>query len=239
MAGSVARRHERKERMRDIEGVICDMDGTIVDSEELHLEAWNMVLDSHGWVPPSPDWCAECVGMPETFCLGIVHKTFPHLVDRGDLIEEKQNFFRELVLRRGEALAMPGVRDGLERLRSAGVKLAVATNSETPNTSLVMTASGLAACFSAIITSDVAGKSKPHPAVYQLAAWELGLSPDRCAALEDSLAGLDSARAAGCTVLGVTTTWPAARLTAADYVFATTSAALDWALSQNRAVLKQ
>ena len=222
--------------MREIEGVICDMDGTIVESEDLHLKAWNMAIENHGCTPPSADWSNDCIGLPDRICLDMVYKLFPRLADAGDILEEKQLIFREMARERGANLSHQGIRERLGRLRDAGVKLAVATNSEMPNTRAVLQAAGLTEFFPVIITSDMVGKGKPHPDIYLSAAYGLGLPPSRCAAIEDSVAGLESARAAGCAVLGVTNTWPAEKLKPVDLVFDSTHAALDWALS-NRAVL--
>ncbi len=220
--------------MRSIEAVICDMDGTIVDSEELHLEAWNMVLDRHGCTPESPNWGDAFFGLTENDCLATVCGLFPHLAEAGDLIGEKQVYFRDMVRRRGPSLTQDAIRHGLVRLRDVGVKLAVATNSEMENASIVLAASGLAEFFPVVITSDVAAQPKPHPDMYQAAAAGLGVMPARCAAVEDSLAGLASADGAGCITLAVANTLPVADLKPADYVFGSTPEAFGWVLDQAR-----
>lgn len=220
--------------MRSIEAVICDMDGTIVDSEELHLRAWNLVLDRHGCQPESPNWGDAFIGLTEDACLATVCGLFPHLAEAGDLVEEKQRNFRAMVRERGTAITNDAIRRGLARLRDAGVKLAVATSSEMENASIVLEASGLAEFFPVVVTSDTAARAKPHPDMYRAAAAGLAVAPGRCAALEDSIAGLVSASGAGCITLAVANTLPAAELKPADYVFDSTPAALAWSLDQAR-----
>ncbi|MCC8115632.1 MAG: HAD hydrolase-like protein, partial [Planctomycetes bacterium] len=87
--------------MRTIEAVLCDMDGTIVESEELHLEAWNTVLRHHNCYPIPENWGDAFIGLTEDVCLATVCGLFPHLAEAGDLVEEKQVYFRDMVRRRG------------------------------------------------------------------------------------------------------------------------------------------
>jgi sugar-phosphatase len=69
-----------------------------------------------------------------------------------------------------------------------------------------------------LVTADDVPQGKPDPAPYRLAAQRLGVHPRRCLAIEDAAAGIHSARAAGCTVIAVTGTAPAADLTDADLI---------------------
>lgn len=218
--------------MRAIQGVICDMDGTLVDSEGLHLEAWNLMLESCGRRAPYPHWSDDCIGLPDQAALDKVLALFPDLAGTPDLLQCKQRFFRQLVAERGTGLTTPAIREKLEQLRDAGIGLAVGTNSNTPNTQATLGAAGLLDMFPVIVTASMVERGKPQPDIYLKAARDLGLDPADCAVLEDSTAGLTAARAAGCLVLGVATTWPAEKLSPVDLIFADTAEALEWTLAE-------
>lgn len=217
--------------MREIEGVLCDLDGTLVDSECLHLEAWNRVLADYGHTPPA-DWNDDCIGLPDQHARDKAARMFPALAEVGDLLEQKQARLRDLLVRRGRALAYPGVADRLAALAAAGVGLAVGTNSIMINTRTALAAAGLLDFFPVIVTLDTVERGKPSPDIYATAARKLGLAPERCAVLEDSTAGVQAGKAAGCLVLGILSTWPAAVMAGADRLFDTTAAAMAWTLEE-------
>ncbi|MDR1536011.1 MAG: HAD family phosphatase [Planctomycetota bacterium] len=215
--------------MRKIEGVLCDLDGTLVDSEKYHLEAWN-ILAARGGDRPDGEWNLDCVGLPDRHTCEKARRLFPGLRKIPDPIKAKGDIFRELVARSGTALAFPGVGERLERLAAAGFRLAVGTNSLRRNTLATLEAAGLRAFFPAVVTLDSVANGKPAPDIYAAAAAETGLPPARCAVLEDSPAGIVSGKSAGCLVLGILNTWSADRLPGADRFFADTAGALDWLL---------
>lgn len=225
--------------MSHIEGVICDLDGTLVESENLHLEAWNELLRRNGHQPPSPNWNDDCIGLPDTYAAEKTIGLFPSMGDANAINEEKQVIYRELVKRKGRALAFPGLYDELTRIRDAGIPLSVGTNSIFANTRAALDAAGLGEFFSILVTLDQVERGKPAPDIYLEAARRMGLPPERCAVLEDSTAGIAAARAAGCLVLGLTTTWSADKLDGADRIFASTADALGWVLDQRRSMAKE
>ncbi len=217
--------------MRDIDGVLCDLDGTLVDSEQYHLGAWNALLERNGHHPP-PDWNHDCIGLPDTYACEKTWRLYPDMRRYPNLLQMKQEAFRELIARHGAGIAFPGIARRLAELRAAGVKLAVGTNSIMQNTRATLAATGLAEFFPVVVTIDTVARGKPFPDIYATAAERLGLAPERCAVIEDSTAGLESAKAAGCLALGVTTTWPAERLALADRIFDSTASAMAWALTK-------
>jgi HAD superfamily hydrolase (TIGR01509 family) len=219
--------------MRPIDGVLCDLDGTLVDSEKFHLEAWNMLVVRAGHVPDN-QWNLDCIGLPDRHTGEKARRLFPGIGRFGDPVAEKQNIFRKIVEREGGDLIFPGVAERLERLAAAGFRLAVGTNSPRRNTLATLDASGLRRFFPEIVTLDSVANGKPAPDIYVSAAGRLGLDPKRCAVIEDSPAGILSGLAAGCLVLAVMTTWSADRLPGADSYYATTAAAMDRILAEGR-----
>jgi HAD superfamily hydrolase (TIGR01509 family) len=106
--------------------------------------------------------------------------------------------------------------------------LGVATSSSRSEAEPMLRILGITDRFRAIVTSDEVKHSKPEPDSYLLAAERLGIAPEYCAAIEDSTTGVQSARQAGMTVLAVTNSLPAERLTAAHRIFASTAEAVEW-----------
>lgn len=218
-----------------IEGVICDLDGTAVDSEGVHMDAWNGVLEHFGFAPPGREWHEDCIGLPDADARDKTIRLFPSLEKhRDEIIDLKERIFRELVAKKGPALAYPGTRERLERLRGMGARLAIGTNSILANCRASLAAAGLAEYFPVVVTLDQVEHGKPAPDIFLAAAQRLAVPPGRTAVIEDSTAGLAAARAAGCVVLGVENTWPAEKLVPSDFVFPTTAAALDWVAERMR-----
>ncbi len=217
-----------------IKGVICDLDGTLVDSEDLHDKAWDDLIRGYGVTPP-PHWHDDTVGLPDYYARDKIHAMFPAIAATGDdLLELKQVAFRGLVAEKGLRLAFPGVSERLDALTDRGIRLAVGTNSRLINTEASLEAAGLRRHFAAISTIDMVENGKPAPDIYRLAAEKLGLPPAECVVLEDSPAGLQAARAAGCAAFALSTTMPVEMLTPRDRLFSGTAEALDWVLDQQR-----
>ncbi len=103
----------------------------------------------------------------------------------------------------------PGVVVLMARLRKLGKRLAVASSSRRPWVDATIRSLGLAEGFDVVVTGDDVERGKPDPAIYLLTAQRLGVAPDRCVAIEDSPNGVQSARSAGMTVLGVRTEYTA------------------------------
>lgn len=217
--------------MRDFSAVLCDLDGTLIESEDLHFEAWVILLKRHGHVAEQ-GWNNRFIGLPDVDAVAGLKAEYPDMAHLGGLLEEKQSIFRELVTKRGKALVYPGVPERLEAFRRAGVKLAVGTNSIIRNTRLCLEVGGIGHFFESIAALDTVPKGKPDPDIYLAAAAGIGVEPGRCLVIEDSIAGIESGRAAGCTVVAVATTWPAEKIAMADKVFNSTAEAMDWALGK-------
>lgn len=200
-----------------IEGVICDLDGTIVDSEGVHMDAWNDLIRHYGHTPPGTHWHDDCIGLPDSAARDKTIAIFPDLAEyKDEIVAMKERIFRDIVAKKGLAMAYPHTREKIRALRDLGVKLAVGTNSVLVNCAASLAASGLEEFFPVVVTVDQVERGKPAPDIYATAAERLGLEPARCVVLEDSTAGLESARAAGCVVVGIENTWPAEKLTPSD-----------------------
>ncbi len=213
-------------------GVICDLDGTLVDSEPLHARAWTEVLCARG-LTLADDWFVPWVGIPDTKLSVHLAQTSGLTAEPAALLAEKRERYQQLA---GSALrAFPGVAEALNALARAGLGLAVATSSEHADAERALAAAGLRDRFAALIGADDVTRHKPDPEPYRSAALRLGLEPTECAAVEDSPIGLASAVAAGCFTVGVTTTHAAERLAGARRLFAQPAEAFTWLIAAGQA----
>lgn len=215
-----------------IKGVICDLDGTLIDSEDIHTEAWDETIRRNGHVPV-PHWHDEFIGKPDEDAANKIRAMFPDVaLGVGELVEQKYVIYREMCVAKGGALGFPDIIDKLEALRDAGIGLAVATNSVLANTRVTLKAAGLDHLFAHLATFDSVANGKPAPDIPLAACEKLGLRPEECIVLEDSPTGLKAARAAGCMIGALTTTLPENELHPRDHLFTDPRTALAWIMEQ-------
>jgi len=125
----------------------------------------------------------------------------------------------------------PGVLDGLDRMRKAGLRLACVTNKAEAFTAPLLQAAGLAPLLDAVVTADQVGKRKPHPEPYLRACKDLRVAPDEAIVVGDSANDAEAGRAAGCRVVLVTYGYSEGRDVrelGADGVSETFAAAVEW-----------
>lgn len=180
--------------------VIFDMDGVLVDGEPLHFQAVNELLSEEGlsisleaykpYMGTKTGWqdMARDLGLRRP-------------------LDEYAARYRELMLEkyRAHAVPLPGARELVTSLASAGVPLAVASSSIRPWVEACLERLGLLDAFDVIVTGSEVLEGKPHPEIYLLTAKRLETPAPACLAFEDAPAGILSARAAGMTVWAVRT----------------------------------
>lgn len=195
-----------------IRGVVFDMDGVLADTEPLHARAWVLLLSRYG-LTVDERFFDRWIGIPSAETARDLVSRFRMPLTAERIIEERQALYLDLVER--ELRPFPGLAGSLAGLR---LPKAVATSSSRVDAARTLAVLGLAACFRVVVTVDDVARAKPDPEVYVKAAAGLRLAPGECGAIEDSPAGVASARGAGCHVVAVTTTHPASSLNAAHQV---------------------
>ena len=179
--------------------VLFDMDGLLIDSEPLWLEAETAVMARLG-----ADWTAadqvQLLG-------GSLDRTVRYLMSKatrpaapGQIAVWLMSGVTERVRDQGVPLR-PGARELLAEVGAAGLPRALVTSSERGFMDAVLARTGLR--FDALVCADDVSVTKPDPEPYLLAAKLLGTDPGRCTVLEDSPNGVASAEAAGCRVIAV------------------------------------
>ncbi len=192
--------------MARFDAVIFDMDGVLIDSEPLHFDVLNSVLerDGHRLSRAEND---EFMGTTS-------EAMFNTLIQRWALsrsVAEYIALYDEALLEvlRQPRSPEPGVLALIDYLRAHGVRSGVASSSRRSWISATLRSLGLSEAFDAIVSGDDVERSKPDPSIYVLAAERVGAPPCCCLAIEDSPNGVQSARGAGMSVLGVRTPYTA------------------------------
>ncbi len=182
--------------------LLFDLDGTLVDTDRLHHEAFNAVLAGAGRPQIGfEDYKERLMGRPNAEIGPIL---FPGPPDRAAaLCDDKERVFRE---RLGGAVdPLPGATDLLDWAEGSGVAVAVVTNAPRMNAEVMLRAAGLADRFATVVIGDECARPKPDPAPYREAMRRLGALPSRSIAFEDSRSGLRAARGSGAFAFGITT----------------------------------
>jgi len=205
--------------MQQTVGALFDWDGVIVDSSQAHEAAWELLARETGRALPEGHFKRSFGRKNDE----IIPQILDWPVSAKEIVSlgrRKEELYRQVLQERGIA-PLPGVREFLVALQSAGVPCAVGSSTERLNIDTIMSSIGLGEYFATIVSADDTTRGKPDPQVFLLAAQRIGVRPENCAVFEDAFAGLEAARAGGMRAVGVATTHPAEKLRAhADRVVA-------------------
>ncbi len=184
-----------------LRGLLCDLDGTLVDSEPLHCSAWLTILSEDFGIEYDAHWFEQWIGTSDSVVAHFVVNE--HGLDLGEeeLVSRKQARYHEGVAVGGRTF--PGVDEALQRV-AARFPLAIATNSGRTDADVMIGATGLERYTSVSVTASDVREMKPKPDIYLLAAERLGLPATACIAIEDSGPGGVAAKAAGCYLIALT-----------------------------------
>jgi len=203
-----------------LSAVIFDFDGIIVDSEPLHFRAFNEVLEPLGKQISWEDYCETYIGFDDRDAFKEIYKSNCEKIDARalkTLIEKKADVMQKYI-EVGEAVPLPGA---VELIRSIPARLPVALCSGALKSDIepILEKLGIAGSFTVVVTAEDTDKSKPDPAPYLLALEKLKIDdPSTALAIEDTPAGIVSAKGAGLKVLAVTNSYDRDYLMEADAV---------------------
>ena len=196
-----------------VKGVIFDMDGVLVDNREAHIEAFVVFCKRYGVDIRNVDlsWMYG-KGNDE-----IIPNLIPEAAKKYDikaLSDEKEAIYREIYTK--TIKPVPGLIPLLEDLHKNGIKCAVGSSAPVENVDFVIDTLKIRRFFSAFVNGDMVAKAKPDPEIYLKSLAKLGLPASECIVMEDSFAGIESARKAGIKVIALATTNSAEALEKAD-----------------------
>lgn len=189
------------EMLRDIDAVIFDMDGTLVDSMWIWVRVDEEYLEKYHLTEPE-NFHEDMEGMSYLEVAQYYHRMFPELpVTVEEIMEEWHEMAHDKYMH--EVPLKKGVREFIETVRRNGVKTGIATSNSRGLVDDTLKALGITHLFDAVKTSEEAGAGKPAPDVYLLAAGELKADPARCLVFEDVPAGIMAGKSAGMRVCAV------------------------------------
>lgn len=177
-----------------IKALVFDFDGTILDTETQHYNAFQELYQEHGSNLPLEVW-GECIGTHSDFNpYEYLERQINKKLDHDKLREQKTERALALIL---EQQPLPGIEDYLEAAKELGLKIGLASSSSRKWVEEHLGRSGLMHHFEVIKTADDVTNVKPDPALYVEAVKALGVRPDEAIAFEDSVNGSVAAKKAG------------------------------------------
>jgi beta-phosphoglucomutase len=181
--------------------VIWDVDGTLVDTAELHFQAWERMSGEMGR-PFSRDDFAATFGRRNPEIIRFLFRQEFTDQEVGDIGERKEGYYRTEAEK--SVALLPGVRDLLEGFRAAGVRQAIGSSAPRQNVEMIMRLTKTSEFFEALVGMEDTQRGKPDPQVFLTAAEKLGVPPSRCLVLEDAIAGVQAAKGGGMKCVAVT-----------------------------------
>jgi len=181
--------------------VIWDVDGTLVDTAELHFAAWVRLAGEMGR-PFSRDDFAATFGRRNPEIIRFLFRQEFSDAEVLDIGERKETYYRAAA-EQGVRL-LPGVREMLAGLHARGVQQAVGSSAPRGNLDLILRITDSRHYFDAIVGMEDTQRGKPDPQVFLVAADKLGVPPGRCVVFEDAVAGVEAAKAGGMKCVAVT-----------------------------------
>jgi beta-phosphoglucomutase len=183
------------------QAILFDFDGVLVDSEPVHFECWNLVLEPFGFRMSWDEYARNCIGVSDRAMI----RALCRLAGRDDWFDAIWAEYprKKSILRERLASNVPMTADLRSLLHDLSrlLPLAVVTSSGRLEVEPALEAAGVRKAFATIVTGEDVSRLKPDPEPYATAARRLGV---RCAlVVEDSEAGQASGRAAGFDVLAV------------------------------------
>ena len=183
-----------------IKAVIFDMDGVMIDSEPL-WEKTERVLLTRRNIDYSPEYRDQIVGLNQNDSGKLLVETFNLKESVSEIITERVEILTAIY--EAELELVPSLTPLLNELRANNYPLAVASSSPLRVINFVLDMFSLHDYFSSVVSGECTENGKPHPDIYLHTAETLGVKPFECVAIEDSINGVKSAKAAGMLCIAI------------------------------------
>jgi HAD superfamily hydrolase (TIGR01509 family) len=182
--------------------LLFDIDGTLADTDALHLQAFNLIFASRGHAFDHARAARELLGFSNA---AIAERFLPEEPPDRQLaiMADKEATFRELAAENIQP--MPGLMALLDRADRANIPMAAVTNAPRANAELILSGLGITDRFKAVVIGDELPYGKPHPLPYLEGLRATGATAGASLAFEDSRSGVRSASAAGISTVGIRT----------------------------------
>lgn len=207
-------------------GLIFDLDGTLMLTQEFHYEAFHAVFEKHGMPYTIDDDMYKYAGMGSGSIFPAVFADHGVTLTKEEVEEmssEKKELYWKIVHERPIELVR-GVEGFLQRMHEAGYPMCIASGNKPEAIEYLLERTGIRYFFSRIVTNKDVARPKPHPDIFLKGAEVIGVEPGRCVVFEDAVNGVEAAGAAKIPCIALATRTPAeqlrnagARLVISDY----------------------
>ncbi len=201
-----------------LKAVLFDFNGVIINDEPLHEKLIEQILIEENLRPIPGEFQQVCLGRSDRVCLTELLNRRGRVVSESYLIQlmqRKAQAYQQQLEKMQKLPLYSGLDDLIFQVRSLHLKLAIVSGAMRSEIELVLNRANLAAHFPVIVAGDDITTSKPEPDGYLLAVERLNqeypdlqLQPSECLAIEDTPAGIQAAKRAGISVVGVANTYP-------------------------------
>ena len=187
-----------------IKGIIFDLDGVLVSTDEYHYHSWKRLCDEEGFTFFDHEFNHKFRGVARMQCVEILLNTAGKqctLEQKQEIANRKNRYFVESLESVTPQSLLPGSKEMLTALRKKGIKIAIASNSR--NAKAIIEKTEIGDFLDVVVDGYDIENSKPDPEVFLLAAERLELHPYECIVVEDAVAGIIAAERAGMRTLGI------------------------------------
>lgn len=189
--------------MKRIEAVLFDLDGVLVDTAKYHYQAWKSIANKWNFkLTPTHNENLKGVSRVDSLkkifkWAGVtlkVKEMEPHL-------EEKNKMYLEHIAKLSQKDLLPGVLQWLQYLKQNQINIGLGSASK--NARLILEKLEIHSYFQTLVDGNHVKKSKPDPEVFIIGSHNLGVPPEKCLVIEDSLAGVEAAQRAQMKTLAI------------------------------------
>ena len=180
--------------------VLWDVDGVIIDSGEQHRQSWRELARENGLSYSDERFWAS-FGRRNADVIPYLFGMTPSVDELARLADRKEEIYRELLSQ--EAIGLPGAKELLAALHAAGYHQALGSSAPRKNIELVVRLLGIASYLDGAVSGEDVAHGKPAPDIYVAAAGRTGVIPAHCLVIEDAIAGIEAAHAAGMPAIAV------------------------------------
>ena len=193
--------------MPDLQALIFDMDGVIVDNTPVQARAFQLFFRDQEVDADATDILRRLNGAPASEILKEAFAKKPQPDEKLESFAEQREFlYRTLYW--DDRRPLPGLVKFLEAARAAGLKIGLGSGSGQESIAYILDGLGLRRFFDVVISKDDVDKGKPHGDTYSVTAEKLGVRPEHCAVFEDAVLGEQAAYRAGMACVAVASTLP-------------------------------
>jgi beta-phosphoglucomutase len=202
--------------MRKLKGVLFDLDGTLVDNNEVHYKAWKKYLSDSGIEISDEDFKENISGRTNEDAVEHIYNKKMSKDEAEKYYLAKEEVYRQMY--EPDIKPINGLEKFLRELQDNGIDMAIATSGIRVNIQFMFRHIPIQQFFKTVIDSTAITNGKPDPEIFLNTAKALGIPPESCVVFEDSTSGVQAGKAAGMKVVALTTTHTREELKDADIV---------------------